>query len=596
MIISMFTINGMLQIGIFFIVLLALVKPLGLYMARVYGGQRVWLEKMMQPVELLIYKMMGIDRGHSMNWREYCLCVLVLSMGGFFLLYVILRTQAWLPFNPQHLENVSPDLAFNTAVSFMTNSGWQSYSGETSLSYFSQMVGVTVQYFLSAAIGMAVLVAFIRGFTAQHAKGVGNFFVDLTRGIIYILLPLSIVFTGALASQGVVQTLSANAHITLLQTINFTDPHLSVQQQTLALGPVASQVAIKQLGTNGGGFFNVNSAHPFENPTPLSNFFELLAIVLIPCALCYTFGSMVADTRQGWALLAAMTLIFIPFLFFGIVQEQQGNPHFNFMESPTDTITIDQSINDQQSGGNMTGKELRFGILNSVLWTSATTAAANGSVNSMIDAYRPLASAMPLVLMKLGEVVYGGVGSGLYNMLVMVLIAVFLCGLIVGRTPEYLGKKIGVFEIKMVSIVMLVPTIAILICVALAVMIDAGVTPTYNKGTQGFMEILYALTSAASNNGSALAGLNGNTPFYNTALGILMLIGRFFVIIPVLAIAGSLAEKKQVPQTPGSLSTHTPIFIVFLMGTVLWVGALNFIPALVFGPVVEHLHISDKHQ
>ncbi|MDD5413156.1 MAG: potassium-transporting ATPase subunit KdpA, partial [Methylobacter sp.] len=512
----------------------------------------------------------------------YAAALLWFNLFGCLAVFTMQMLQAYLPLNLQQLGNVSADSAFNTAVSFATNTNWQGYGGETTMSYLTQMLGLSVQNFVSAATGMAVLVAMIRGFQRTHAEGIGNFWVDLTRGTLYILLPLSLVLSLVLVGQGVVQTFKPYQTIPLVEQVGAATENAT---QTLAVGPAASQIAIKQLGTNGGGFFNANSAHPFENPTPLSNFLEMLAILLIPAALCHTFGTMVGDPRQGWAILAAMTLVFASLLFVTIGSEQGGNPLLT-------ALGVEQSVSVDQSGGNMEGKETRFGIVNSALWATATTAASNGSVNSMHDSYTPLGGLVPMWLIQLGEVIFGGVGSGLYGMLVFVLIAVFVAGLMIGRTPEYLGKKIEAFEVKMAAIVILIPAFFILCGTALAVMVEAGKTAVANPGAHGFSEILYAFSSAAGNNGSAFAGLSVNSPFYNIALAITMLIGRYGIIIPVLAIAGSLAAKKTVPTTVGTLPTHTPLFVMLLIGTVLIVGALTFVPALALGPVVEHLIMS----
>jgi K+-transporting ATPase ATPase A chain len=496
---------------------------------------------------------------------------------------------------------VTPDASFNTAASFASNTNWQGYGGETTMSYLTQMLGLTVQNFVSAATGMATLVAFIRGLARRSAQTIGNFWVDLTRSTLYILLPLSVVLALIQVSQGVVQNFSAYKAVPLLQATSYEEPTLEadgkprtdadgtpvtetkqVQEQVLPMGPAASQVAIKQLGTNGGGFFNVNSAHPFENPTPLSNFFEMLAILVISVALCYTFGVMVGDTRQGWAVLAAMTLIFVPLLALCVGAEQSGNPAFTRLD-------IDQTASDMQAGGNMEGKEVRFGIANSALWATATTAASNGSVNSMHDSYTPLGGLVPMFLIQLGEIIYGGVGSGLYGMLVFAIIAVFVAGLMVGRTPEYLGKKIESYEMKMASLVILIPPTVVLGCTALAVVTEAGKATIFNPGAHGFSEVLYAYSSMGNNNGSAFAGLGANTPFYNLTGGLAMLFARYWLAIPTLAIAGSLARKRLVPVSPGTLPTHTPLFVVMLIGVVMIVGALTFIPALALGPIVEHL-------
>jgi K+-transporting ATPase ATPase A chain len=515
-----------------------------------------------------------------MGWKSYASHMIVFSTISTLVLFALLRFQDILPFNSAGMAKATPDLAFNTAVSFVTNTNWQSYGGEATMSYFSQMVGLTLQNFISAAVGMAVVVALIRGFVRKNSQTIGNFWVDVTRGTIYILLPLSLVLAVVLVSQGVVQTFQPYTQAELLQPLKAADG-TDVTTQTIAVGPAASQIAIKQLGTNGGGFFNVNSAHPFENPTPLSNFLEVLSILLIPAALCYTFGKMVGDTRQGWTILIAMTVILVPLMIFCAVQEQAGNPHFT-------VFGIDQNASASQSGGNMEGKETRFGIINSVIWAGATTAASNGSVNSMHDSYTPLGGLVPMVLMQFGEVIFGGVGSGLYGMLVFVLLTVFIAGLMVGRTPEYLGKKVQSFEIKMASLAILVPPLFVLFGTAIAVLTEAGKAGIYNQGAQGFSEVLYAFTSAANNNGSAFAGLGANNPFYNTALGLCMFFGRFWVMLPVLAIAGSLARKNITPPSSGTLPTHTPLFVGFLVGVVTMVGVLTYVPALALGPVAEH--------
>ncbi|WP_034998368.1 potassium-transporting ATPase subunit KdpA [Beijerinckia mobilis] len=562
------------QVVAYFIVLFALVVPLGGHMARVYLGKSTFLSPALQPVEGLIYRACGVDPDREMSWKEYALALLALSFSGFALLYAILIGQGVLPLNPQNLPGLSPDLAFNTAVSFITNTNWQSYSGETVMTNFSQMAGLTVQNFVSAAVGMAALAAMIRGMTRRKAAGIGNFWADLVRSILYILLPLSFILALVLGAQGVVQTFSASI-----------DAHtLEGTKQTIALGPVASQEAIKMLGTNGGGFFNVNSAHPFENPNPLTNFLELVAILVIPTSLCHSFGIMVGDRRQGFALLAAMSLVFVPLMLFGIAEEQGGNPHLA-------SLGIDQTASAQQPGGNMEGKETRFGIVNSGLWAAATTAASNGSVNSMHDSYTPLGGMVPLLLMKFGEVIYGGVGSGLYGMLIFVVITVFIAGLMVGRTPEYLGKKIQSFEMKMASIAILAPSACVLIGTALGVMTEAGRAGLFNSGPQGYSEVLYAFTSAANNNGSAFAGLSANSPFYNTALGLCMLVGRYFVLIPVLAIGGSLAAKNTTPPSAGTLPTHTPLFVLVLIFVLVLVGILTYAPTLALGPVIAYLQM-----
>jgi K+-transporting ATPase ATPase A chain len=570
-----------LQIGIYLATLLLLIKPLGSYMARVFNGERNFLSPIISPLERFIYRITGISPDSEMNWKRYAVAMLLFNFIGFVFLFVLLLVQGWLPLNPQHLPGLKPDLAFNTAVSFVSNTNWQSYSGEVTMSYLSQMLGLTVQNFLSAATGMAVLIALIRGIVRHTAKTVGNFWVDMTRSVLYVLLPLALILTLLLVSQGVVQTLQGSQTVTLLQSTQDTGGQV-VTEQVVALGPAAGQVAIKQLGTNGGGFFNVNSAHPFENPTPFSNFLEMLSILIIPASLCYTFGKMVGDTRQGWAILAVMSIIFIFMLAVGTYAEQRGNPTLN-------TFGINQTASAIQPGGNMEGKELRFGITDSVLWSVATTSASNGSVNAMHDSYTPLGGLVTMWLMQLGEVVYGGVGSGLYGMFAFVIIAVFVAGLMIGRTPEYLGKKIEVFEMKMTSIMVLIPILVVLLGTSVAILLPAGLVGILNQGPHGLSEVLYAFSSAGNNNGSAFAGLGANTPFYNIALGIAMLAGRYLLAVPALAIAGSLAAKKKIPASLGSLPTHTPLFIGWLLGVVIIVGALSFLPALSLGPIVEQL-------
>jgi K+-transporting ATPase ATPase A chain len=578
--------QGLLQLALYVVVLVLLVKPLGAYMAAVFQGERTFLSPLLGPVERLIYRVSGVDPAHESDWKRYAFGALLVNLLGFIAVYALQRLQAMLPLNPQRLGAVSPDSSFNTAVSFATNTNWQGYVGEATMSYLTQMLGLAVQNFLSAAAGIAVLIALIRGFVRREAGQIGNFWVDFTRSTLYVLLPLSFILAIVLASQGVVQSFAPYQQATLVEPLVMQDR--AVIEQTLPLGPAASQVAIKQLGTNGGGFFNVNSAHPFENPTPLSNFLEVLAILLIPAALCYTFGSMVNDTRQGWALLAAMLVIFVPLLVGAFAAEQSGNPRF-------DALGVDQAASAMQPGGNMEGKETRFGIANSALWATATTAASNGSVNAMHDSFTPLGGLVPMWLMQLGEVVFGGVGSGLYGMLMFAVIAVFIAGLMVGRTPEYLGKKIEAYEVKMAAIVLLVPCLAVLLGTAVAVTVPAATASVANPGAHGFSEILYAFSSAGNNNGSAFAGLSANTPFYNFALGIAMWVSRYWLMIPVLAIAGSLAAKRATAITAGTLPTHTPLFVTLLVTTVLLVGALTFLPALALGPIVEHLQLHGSH-
>ncbi len=579
--------SAWMEIGLFFVVLIGLVKPLGWYMARVYAGQPCGLDRAIGPIERLLYRLSGVKQDEEMTWTKYAFATLVFNALGVGVVYMLQRTQEWLPMNPQHLGAVAPDLAFNTAVSFASNTNWQAYSGESTLSYFTQMIGLTVQNFVSAATGMAVLIALIRGLSRRMTETIGNFWVDLTRSTLYILLPLSFVMAIILVSQGVVQTFSPAVEVALLESATDAEGK-SVTTQTIPLGPAASQIAIKQLGTNGGGFFGVNSAHPLENSTPLSNFLQVLAILLIAAALCYTFGDLVGDPRQGWALLAAMLVIFVPMLVVCVWAEQVGNPRLS-------EIDIDQTSNAFQSGGNMEGKEVRFGAAASALWATATTAASNGSVNAMHDSFTPLGGLIPLWMMQLGEVIFGGVGSGLYGLIIFAILAVFIAGLMVGRTPEYLGKKIEAYEMKMASLVVLIPPMVVLGGTAIAVSLDVGRASVTNPGPHGFTQILYALSSAGNNNGSAFGGFGANTPFYNCLLGAAMLISRYWLIVPVLAIAGSLARKKYTPPSAGTLPTHTPLFVVLVAGMVLLVGALTFVPALALGPVIEHLQLTATH-
>ncbi len=569
------------QLVLYVVVLLLLAKPLGTFMARVYQGERTFLDRPIRPLERLLYRVSGVRPDEEMGWKSYAIALMLFNVLGLLAVYALQRLQPFLPLNPQGLGAVTPDSSWNTAVSFATNTNWQGYGGEVTMSYLSQMFALTVQNFVSAATGMAAAVALIRGIARHSAKTIGNFWVDLVRTTLYILLPLALILAVLLVSQGVVQTLGTYQTAGLLQPTSDSNGN-PVTQQVLAVGPAASQIAIKQLGTNGGGFFNVNSAHPFENPTPFSNFLEVLSILLIPAALVYTYGKMVGDTRQGWALLAAMTVIFVVLLGIAVWAEQSGNPAFT-------ALGVDQQASNLQPGGNMEGKEARFGIANSALWATATTAASNGSVNSMHDSYMPLGGFVPLFMIQLGEIVYGGVGSGLYGMLAFVIVAVFVAGLMVGRTPEYLGKKIEAYEMKMASLILLIPILMAKTLTALAVVLPAGLATIYNPGAHGFSEVLYAFSSAAGNNGSAFAGIGVNTPFYNAALGLDMFISRFWLAIPALAIAGSLVRKKKVPAGAGTLSTHTPLFIAWLIGVILIVGALSFIPALSLGPFVEHL-------
>ncbi len=579
--------QGHAQIILFFVVLLALVKPLGAYMARVYQGEPVLLERALGPFERLCYRLLGLParaEDREMTWTTYAGAMLLFHLVSLVFVFGVQRLQGVLPLNPQGFAAPSPDLSWNTAVSFTTNTNWQSYGGETTLSYFSQMVALGVQNFTSAAAGMAILVALVRGITGRHQSGIGNFWVDMTRSVLYVLLPVCVLFALFLVSQGVVQTFSAYRSVALVQATHDADGK-SVVDQILALGPAASQIAIKDLGTNGGGFFNANSAHPFENPTPLSNFVILVSILAIPAALTHTFGKMVGDTRQGWSLLAAMLVIFVPLVYVCVSQEQGAN-------AALASLHVDSLAGAVQPGGNMEGKELRFGVSSSALYAAATTAASNGSVNAMHDSFSPLGGLVPLWLIQLGEIVFGGVGSGMYGMLMFAVVAVFVAGLMVGRTPEYLGKKIEAYEMKMASLAILVPAASVLVFTAIAVVCEAGKKGIANPGPHGFTEVLYAFSSASNNNGSAFGGLSANTPFYNTTLGLAMFFGRFWVKIPVLALAGSLAKKKVVPAGAGTLPTHTPLFVAMLVGVIVIVGALTFIPSLALGPLVEQLLVN----
>lgn len=572
---------SLLQIVLYVVVLIALAKPLGSFMARVFQGERTFLDPVIGPLERLIYRLCGVNPADEMDWKIYAVAVLIFNLFGLLAVYLLQRAQGFLPLNPAGLGAVSPDSSFNTAVSFATNTNWQGYVGEATMSYLTQMAALTTQNFVSAATGMAVLVAFIRAFVRHNTDKLGNFWADMTRSTLYILLPLSIILALVLVSQGVVQTFGPYVTANLVQPTADANG-TAVTQQVIAVGPVASQIAIKQLGTNGGGFFNANSAHPFENPTPFSDFLEMLSILVISGALCYTFGKMVGDTRQGWALLAAMTIILVAFIAVAAWAEQSPNPAIV-------KLGVDQTASELQSGGNMEGKEVRFGIANSALWATATTGASNGSVNSMHDSYMPLGGLVPLVMMHFGEVVFGGVGSGLYGMLAFVIVAVFVAGLMVGRTPEYLGKKIETYEMKMASLLILIMPLIVLFFTAFGVLSDAGKATIYNPGPHGFTEVLYLFTSTGNNNGSAFAGIGANTMFYNLTGGIAMLLSRYWLAVPTLALAGSLVRKKKVPAGAGTLPTYSALFIGWLVAVVLIVAGLNFIPALALGPIVEHL-------
>jgi potassium-transporting ATPase potassium-binding subunit len=578
------TTQGVLQIFLYFAVLLALTKPFGSFMARVYEGQRTFLHPVLRPLERFVYTLSGVREESEQRWTQYAASLLAFSTVSFALVYAIQRLQGYLPLNPAAFgsKQATPDLSFNTAVSFMTNTNWQSYGGETTLSYFVQMTALTVQNFVSAAAGMAVAIALVRGFARKQQETIGNFWVDLVRGTVYILLPLALIGALLLCSQGVVQNFDRYTTATTLEG----------KAQQIAQGPAASQVSIKQLGTNGGGFFNTNSAHPLENPTPLANFLESLFLLLIPAGLVYTFGKMVRDTRQGWAIFATMSLLFLLGVFLCYPAEQAGNPNLTRLGLQAETTGL-------QPGGNMEGKEVRFGIAPSALWAVATTDASNGSVNSMHDSYTPLGGLVPLFNIETGEVIFGGVGAGLYGMLLFAIIAVFIAGLMVGRTPEYLGKKIEGKEVKMEMLALIACAASILVFTALSSQLHfsqdgywnpPGTTTANlnNSGPHGLSEILYAYSSGTGNNGSAFAGLNTNTPWYNLTIGLAMLVGRFLIIIPMLAVAGSLVKKNSVPATSGTLPTHGPLFIGMLAGTVIIVGALTFFPALSLTPIVEH--------
>jgi potassium-transporting ATPase potassium-binding subunit len=558
--------SDLLQILIYFAIIVACTPLLGGYMARVFAGERTLLSPVLIPVERAIYGACGIDPGKDQHWTRYALTMLATNAIGWVILYAILRLQQLLPWNPQGMSPMAPDLAFNTAVSFVTNTNWQAYGGETTLTYFSQMAGLTVQNFVSAATGMAVAVAVIRGFAGRSARAIGNFYADLVRSVLYVLLPLSIIGAFVLVWQGTPQNLEPYVAATTIEG----------GEQVLAQGPAASQIAIKQLGTNGGGFFNVNSAHPYENPTPTSNLLEMVYILLIPAAFCYTFGKMVRDDRQGWAIFAAMAVLYVAGLAAVYAAERVGNPLL--AEAPIDA-----------SQGSMEGKEVRFGVVNSALWATSTTAASNGSVNAMHDSFTPLGGLVLLLNMQLGEIVWGGVGAGLYGMLLFVVLTVFMAGLMVGRTPEYLGKKIEAKEVKLAVLALLSMPVGILIFGGLAAVLPTAVASVQDPGPHGLSEILYAYSSATGNNGSAFAGFNANTPFHNTLQGLAMLLGRYAFIVPMLAVAGSLGAKKTVAASSGTLPTYGPLFVILLVAVILIVGGLTYFPALALGPIAEQL-------
>ncbi|HEY2339544.1 MAG TPA: potassium-transporting ATPase subunit KdpA [Steroidobacteraceae bacterium] len=583
---------GVTLFVVFLLLVLAAVKPLGLYMAHVFEGRQIWPLRVGAPLERGIYRLAGVDAAREMGWKEYALGLLLFNAFGALAVYLLQRCQLWLPLNPQKFANLSTDSAFNTAVSFVTNTNWQGYSGESAMSYLTQMVGLAVQNFLSAASGIVVAIALIRGLARHSTQTIGNVWADLTRSTLYVLLPLAVVLALLLVSQGVIQNFSPYKDVTTVEPLTYQQPTtdaagntvqetVTTHTQTLPMGPLASQESIKELGTNGGGFFNANSAHPYENPSALSNLLEMLAIIIIPAALTYTFGRMVGDTRQGWAVFAAMLILFVSLLSVAAWNEQRGNPQLA-------GLGVDQAASAMQSGGNMEGKETRLGIAASALFATITTATSCGATNSMHDSFTPLGGFVPLFQMQLGEVVFGGVGTGLYSMLIFAIIGVFIAGLMIGRTPEYLGKKIEAFEMKMSSIAILVMPFIVLMGTAVAVSVDAGRAAVGNPGAHAFSEILYAFSSAGNNNGSAFAGLSANAPFYNVALALTMWLGRFWPIVAVLAVASSLAAKKRVPVSDGTMPTHGPTFVVLLIGTVLLVGALTFVPALALGPLVEH--------
>jgi potassium-transporting ATPase potassium-binding subunit len=564
--------NGVLQIFLYFGILALLVKPLGLYMARVFEGERTFLDPVLRPLERAIYLLCGVDPKREQHWTTYTAAMLLCNFAGLLFLYLLQRLQYFLPLNPQHLSGVAPDLAWNTAVSFSTNTNWQNYGGETTLSYFVQMAGLTFQNFVSAATGIALAIALVRGFARHTSKTIGNFWVDLVRCSLWILLPLSLVLALLLVWQGAPQNLHPYVNATTLEGA----------KQVIAQGPVASQEAIKEIGTNGGGFFNANSAHPYENPTPLSNLLEMLAIFAVGAGLTYTFGRMVRDQRQGWAILGAMAILCVLGVTLAYWAEAGGNPLLH-------PFGVDMAARATQAGGNMEGKEVRFGIANTALFATLTTDASCGAVNGMHDSFTPLGGLVPLVNIMLGEIIVGGVGAGLYGMLVFAILAVFIAGLMVGRTPEYLGKKIEAREVQMSMLAILVLAASILGFSALASVLPSGLAGPLNKGPHGFSEILYAYTSTTGNNGSAFAGLDGNTFFYNLTLGLAMLIGRFLMIIPIMAVAGSLVGKKVLPPSAGTLPTHGVLFVLLLVGVILIVGGLTFFPALSLGPIVEQL-------
>lgn len=591
----MFT-DGFIQVSLYMLVLLLLTKPTGQLIYKVMETRCLQDQAWLGAPERLIYRLSGVDPKSEMGWKSYALALLLFNGIGVFFVFLLQILQAWLPLNPEQLASVTWDSAINTAVSFVTNTNWQGYSGEITMSYFTQMTGLAVQNFVSAATGIAVVIVLIRGFARSKTDRIGNFWVDLTRCTLYLLVPISLVLATIFMQQGVIQNFSPYVDARTVESTQYdmavegsdTPEQATTQTQHIAMGPVASQEAIKMLGTNGGGFFNVNSAHPFENPTPLTNFIQMLAIFLIPAGLCYAFGMMVGDRRQGWAIFGAMAIMFVVMAGVTIRSELIGNPLLT-------SAGADTSSSLEQPGGNMEGKETRFGVVTSALFATITTAASCGAVNAMHDSFTPIGGMIPMWLMQLGEVVFGGVGSGLYTMLIYAVIAVFVAGLMIGRTPEYQGKKIEVFEMKMSALIILVTPLLVLIGTAISLIVPPGLASIANPGAHGLSEILYAYSSAANNNGSAFAGLSANTPFYNVMLAIAMWFGRFGIIVPALAIAGSLATKKRIAPGLGTLPTHGPLFIGLLIGAVILVGALTYIPALALGPGIEHLMLFSQH-
>jgi K+-transporting ATPase ATPase A chain len=581
--------NGWSQIILFLFLILLITKPMGIFMAHVFEREKTFLDPVLRPIERLLYRVTGVDESHEMRWTEYAFAMLLFSAVSMILLYIIERMQLWLPLNTQKIANVDPALAWNTAASFTTNTNWQAYTPETTMSYLTQMAGLAYHNFASAAVGIALAIAVIRGIARRERDTIGNFWVDLTRSFLWVLLPFSLIAAMAFVSQGVVQNLKPYDTATLVepQQVSVTDANgktstQTVTQQTIAQGPVASQEAIKEFGTNGGGFFNANSAHPFENPTPLANYFQLLLIFAVPSGLTYTLGFMTGSRRHGWAVWMAMTLVCLAGVSVAYWAEARGNPLLH---------GVDQRATTLQPGGNMEGKEVRFGIMSSALFATVTTDASCGAVNAMHDSFTPLGGLVPLVNIMLGEMIFGGVGSGLYGMVVFILLAVFIAGLMVGRTPEYLGKKIESYDIKMAMLSVLISSMTILVFAAVASVTKFGIAGITNPGPHGLSQILYAYTSATGNNGSGFAGINANTVWYNTSLAFAMLLGRFFGVIPILAIAGNLAKKKSTPASLGTFPVTGPLFTVLLISTIVIVGALTFFPALSLGPLLEHLQM-----